>query len=477
MKKVFGIFRIRKDERWMALAASLVFIALNALVICKYFDKFSVLSKNYHSLFVKNFHISGFDPLTYEAVSRWTTSYNIYRHPLLAFFMYIPNQINQGLIALTGMNCVQFVVAVILIFCALYSFIFLYRIFKEVVELSRIDSILLDALTFSFAYVLVASMVPDHFVMSMFMLILTLYVCGKKMKQGKPLTKWQTILFFFITAGISLNNGIKVFLASLFTNGRHLFRPLNLVFAIILPSLLIWLFARYEYKVCEYPRWHAREIAKVKRDKAKRQKIYQMYKDTAGTDDSVKIAAGVKKILCKLAADKNRKSHSKPGAAHQGTPLTKGEFMGWTDVSTSRTETVVENLFGESVLLHQDYLLGDTLSSRPVIVKYKWIINYVVEGFIFILFLTGLWAGRRSRFMWMAMSFFAFDMLLHLGLGFGINEIYIMSPHWAFVLTIVMAYLLKAFDKKRLPYLRGIVGCLAAYLFIYNVTLIVEYLV
>ena len=69
-----------------------------------------------------------------------TTEYNVYRHPLLAFFMYIPNQINQGLMMLTGINCVQFVVGAILVFCAFYSFIFLYRIFREVIGTERFDA-------------------------------------------------------------------------------------------------------------------------------------------------------------------------------------------------------------------------------------------------------------------------------------------------------------------------------------------------
>ena len=34
---------------------------------------------------------------------------------------------------LTGINCVQFVVGAILVFCAFYSIIFLYRIFREVI--------------------------------------------------------------------------------------------------------------------------------------------------------------------------------------------------------------------------------------------------------------------------------------------------------------------------------------------------------
>ena len=137
MKKVFDIFRIKREERGAALVALIIACALNALTIIKYYAQFSQITDSYHRLFVRTFRVSGFDPLTYSIVSHWDTEYNVYRHPLLAFFMYIPNQINQGLMMLTGINCTQFVVGAILVFCAFYSFIFLYRIFREVIGTER----------------------------------------------------------------------------------------------------------------------------------------------------------------------------------------------------------------------------------------------------------------------------------------------------------------------------------------------------
>ncbi len=93
---------------------------------------------------------------------------------------------------------------------------------------------------------------------------------------------------------------------------------------------------------------------------------------------------------------------------------------------------MVENFFGEAIMLHQDHLLGDVLRDRPVIVKYKSPVNYVVEGIIVILFILGLIAGRKSRFLWLTIMFFLFDFALHIGLGFGINEVYIMTAHYMY---------------------------------------------
>ena len=195
MRKILRLFQIHREERWPALLLIVLFTVLNALVIHKYATQFTLFHKNY------------------EVVSQWTTGYNIYRHPLLAFLMYPVYGLNQGLITLTGLNCVQFVVAVLLLFCTLYTFIFLLRIFKELIGLPQVDALLLAFLTFSFAYVLVASIVPDHFILSMFILIFTLYVNGRRQMAGRPLTRWQTVGLFLLTAGIS-----QAFVSS---SGRH----------------------------------------------------------------------------------------------------------------------------------------------------------------------------------------------------------------------------------------------------------------
>ena len=88
MTHPFSVFKIKREERWQALVALLVFIALNALTIIRYNGTYHLLRKNYHNFFVHTFHVSGFDPLTYSVVSQWEIGYNPYRHPLLAFFMY-----------------------------------------------------------------------------------------------------------------------------------------------------------------------------------------------------------------------------------------------------------------------------------------------------------------------------------------------------------------------------------------------------
>ena len=57
IKTVFGIFRIKREERWLAVFAFIWMVALNVLTITKYYDKFTQIMDTYHRHFVNNFHI------------------------------------------------------------------------------------------------------------------------------------------------------------------------------------------------------------------------------------------------------------------------------------------------------------------------------------------------------------------------------------------------------------------------------------
>lgn len=456
MKKVFHIFKIRKEERWLSILLLLLLAILNGLVISKYYAPFTEITGNYYKNFIRHFCVSGFDPLTYWVLSDWNAAYNVYRHPLLAFYMYVPYLINMGLMKLTGYNCALFIAVAIQLFCAFYSMIFIHRIFRDVVELGKTTAHVLTFLFFSFGYVMVTSIVPDHFVISMMLLILALYVSGRRMKNHHQFKIWQSVLYFLLTAGTSLNNGIKIFFSALFVNGKRFFRSKHLLLAVILPAGLLWGFCRWEYRVFVWPNEMARKEAKAK-----------------------KIAESSKTHHIQKANQQAKKGAKRKKVSKMGKPMLNVGFMKWTDATTGRGESIVENLMGESIQLHQDYLLGDELRHRPMIVNYRHWWNYAVEGAIAVLFLAGIWIGRKSKFLWLVMSYFALDMLLHIGLGFGINEVYIMTAHWIYALPIAIAFLMKGinekYGKRYGKYLVGIVGALALYLLLYNGGLIVSY--
>ena len=494
IKAASRIFGLRREERLFAAVMLLMLTALNSLVIIRYFDKFTPMVKYYWPLFIRNFQISGFDPITYSVVSDWTAGYNVYRHPLLAFYMYVPYLINQLLMKLTGVNCAIFIVAAIQIFFGFYAMIFLRRILSDIVGLSENMASLMSLFCFSFAFVMLSSMVPDHFIISMMLILLTLHLSGQWMKSGRRMSAWHTIVLFLLTAGTSLNNGLKTFMAALFVNGRRFFRPGYILAAVILPSALLWTCSRLEYDKIVWPRDMARNEAKAKlkakKEAEQRQKELQLQKEqkamaqatmkTASAGNTAATSRDTASAHSDTTASATTKpapkKTTKPKTAKQGKPISNGEFMRWTDISTSRTMSAVENLFGESIQLHKDYLLKDEFRKRPMIVHYSSPVNYIIEAIILLLFATGVWCGRRSRFLWLVMSYFLLDMALHMGLGFGINEVYIMSAHWIYAIPIATAYIITTSGRRVRRAVGATVFLLTCFLLGYNITLIASYL-
>ena len=94
------------------------------------------------------------------------------------------------------------------------------------------------------------------------------------------------------------------------------------------------------------------------------------------------------------------------------------------------------------------------------------------------LFAAGVWCGRKQRLMWMVMSMFLFDMLLHVGFNFASADVYIMTAHWAFVIPIAVAYLIKR--TATVPKLNMAVICtilfLTFYMWGHNLQIIVPHI-
>ena len=67
------------------------------------------------------------------------------------------------------------------------------------------------------------------------------------------------------------------------------------------------------------------------------------------------------------------------------------------------------------------------------------------------------------------------DRLIDACLAAGINEIYIMSPHYMFALPVVFAYLLKNIAPRWHRPATILIALMACYIFIWNVIMLTEY--
>lgn len=441
-----NIFRIGRDERALALCGMLVFTLLNALLIYSHFHRFTKFSKGgFWTIFNNQLHLSGYDPYPYMSLSKWDVYYDMYRHPIYTLVLYPFSIVNGWLMDEFNMNFAMFIMALFSVVAATYALVFAYRIFNQLIGLSRFDSRLLAIMLFSFAAVATSAMSPDHFIFSMFMLLMALLIVGMHLQQNTS-PRWYTMaVLYFVTAGITLSNGVKTLIAAWFAYGKKTFRPKHVLLILLLPTILLVGLSYWQEQAFFIPRHEKGE--KIAAERAK--------KDSTWVLHGKEVASKMSRI--------------------QGKPIEDSKFLKWSDMTTSRVDALVENLFGESIILHQDYLLGDIFLGRPVIVRYKWVFNYILEGLIVLLFLMGVAVSWRRKFMLLCLSWFGCDMLLHFGLGFGLNEVYIMGCHWLFIIPVAIGFLLSVLSSRYRHFLRIVLCSVTLYLCIYNGSLIISH--
>ncbi len=437
---IFDIFKVKKEERWLAFAMLAVFVTFNAMVIASHYHLYTMDAHGgFWSIFTKNFRMSGYDCWSWITVSGGRIHFVTSRHPLYLTFLYPLYLLNDWLIQNVGYNFAVYFMAVIIVFSAFYAVLFMYRVFREVLELRRKDARILTLLLFSFGHVLIPTMVPDHFVISLMLLSLTLYITGKKMKKGQLLTACQSLVLTFFTAGMATSNGVKTLLAGLFTNGKKVFTCKFISIGVVLPLLLLLGIQQSQYYLLEVPQ-----------------------QAVVSHIESETLKKNPQKVL------EHKKQRDEWQRTHLGQPVGDGVITKLMDVSTPRVPTIVENFFGESIQLHQRSLLKDVSWERPIFVEYNWSVNYIIEAFIVLLFIVGIVFSYKQRFFKMLLAWFACDLTLHLILGFAVTEVYIMTSGWAFIIPISYGYLLKRLSMKWLKVMRVALIMLTIYLWIYN---------
>lgn len=435
---------LRKEERPIAGVALVVFAALNALLIANHWQSFTRGAHvGFWSVFYNHLNMSGYDIFSLIFISCMRLHWNTLRHPLFVVLLLPLFWLNRLIMAPTEFNAAVLLMAALLVAADVWGAVLMHRLLRDVVEVRRVDAALLTALFYGFAHVMIATMVPDHFALSLPLLLLTLLIAGRKLKEGKPMKLWQSALLFFLTAGVTLTNGVKVALAAWFVNGRKVFSWRSIA-SFVVPTLLLGAIYVWQQDAIVAPQ--ERKIKRIE-------------------------AAVAKKDPARIA---KLQEHNDFVKQQNGEALTKNvPLLEWSDITTDRWQSAVDNLFGESLQLHRDYLLEDVQQTRPVFVQYRSALNYVVEALLVVLLAVGAWTARREKFFLMVLAWFGFDMLMHMGFGFGLNEVYIMTAHWAFIIPIAAGYILRR-SNSMAP--RVLVAALAVWLWAYNAAIVIGYL-
>lgn len=442
-------FRKHKETILITLLGVVIMISLNYMMVLWKPDIFTNTKYAAWSTFWNHGELSGFDTYTYIVVTSFHPVYVLSRHPILAMMLWPFYELNNALKEVFHINCAIYIVAVLWTVLASCSWILMYRIQRKIIELSWQISLLLTLFFFSFSHVMIILFFPDHMGISLPLLLLTIYLAGKALKQNKRFALWHSLPLVFFATGVTTTNLVKVGIADLFTQwGKIPFKKMILHFMLYLIPLAV-LYAAYSYQMETSQKQEEQRIVKIEKAKMKKDKKY-----------AEKYKAGKQEY-------KERREQQ----------ILDIPIVTDTEYHIDRLPSLVENVFGEGLILHDTYTLKDANrgNHRPVLVTYSHWWYYAIEGLIVALFLMGIWIGRREKFLWMVLSMFLFDMLLHVGLNFASADVYIMTAHWAFVIPIAIGYLVKKRNMVSYITLLVVFG-LTTFLWWHNLSLIANYI-
>ena len=442
-------FRRHQETLLVTLFGIVIMTLLNYMMVSWKPDIFTNTKYAAWSAFWNHGELSGFDTYTYIVVTSFHPVYVLSRHPVLAMMLWPFFELNQALKEIFHINCAIYVVAVLWIVLATCSWVLMYRIQRKIIGLSWQISLLLTLLFFSFSHVMIVLFFPDHMGISLPLLLLTIYLAGKALNQNRRLSLWHSLPLAFFATGVTITNLVKVGIADLFTQwGKISFKKIICHFLWYLIPLAL-LFAAYSYQMETSQKQEEQRVTNIAKTKAaKNKKAAEQYK----AEEKKQLERRQQQII--------------------DLPIVTD-----TEYHIDRLPSLVENVFGEGLILHDTYTLKDPNRSghRPVLVTYRHWWYYAIEGLIVALFLAGIWIGKREKFLWMVLSMFLFDMLLHVGLNFASADVYIMTAHWAFVIPIAIGYLIK--KRNTASYMTVfIVFCLTVFLWWHNLSLITNYI-
>ena len=235
---------------------------------------------------------------------------------------------------------------------------------------------------------------------------------------------WQALPLYFIATGVTLTNSVKVWLidmAAAYHGAGSLKRLFRRSLLYVIPTLIIG----------DIYLWETNTLVVEEQSYQK-----HMRERTLERDSTAKARFERDSIF---------------RAKRMGKQAYDNQLFEYTDNTIDRGPLLVENFFGEGFILHPEHLMEDPnlkKNPRPVIVHYRDWWNYVAEGAILVLFLGGIIYGRKKRLLWIAMMPFIFDVFLHIGMRFAATDLYIMTAHWAYIIPIAIAFMLKEMKRN-----------------------------
>ena len=414
------ISKLRKDEVALSAWLLVLTIVLNVLYIRKCNEVHWVT-------------ISGYDHFLQSTLTNWfhsrylnSDTMSLYSHPGLGILMAPFSALNYIISSISGSNCANFVLAFIQMSMLITETILLKRIINEYIGLKLSLSLILSIFFSGMAYVLLMSFTPDHFAFSQFLLVLYVYLFTRNQQGNRKMMCFITIC----TACVTITNGIKLILSKLLFERKQFKKCLFLNTIVLLSMISVSMFLTRN--------------------------------DTNSTD------------IGKMSDQEYeyKTSENIPNNYLEKIKPIYWSYRNWFNTDVSRTNSFVNNMFGQSILFHANSLNKDNVTMEYYPELWKNIFNIL----FIIMVVCGIVISLKTKLMQLLLCFLSIDIFIHLACCFGISELYIYSPHYLFIFVISTGYLIKHAVGLIKELIITTIVLMTFTLYIYNISEIINYL-
>ena len=309
------------------------------------------------------------------------------RHPLFVLF-FSPLRVSGFILnMISGELALQ--ALLIMLTCNLIassSILTIYKYCTNLLSVSPKRASLICILFSLFSYFLFLSFLPETFLLSMWGLLILVYISTNNILSSRNVpTTTNVILFWFIT-GITSSNGLKCLIAQLFQRAKLKIKIKTfLISGIICLGLIIsYLLISYCAAMIFYGQW----------------------------------ASGHLKI--------------------ENTT---------TWISLGFTPNIFHDFFCEPLLFHHNYIFWVDFLEKPLV--YNNIFPLITCILFYSIIIFSLVISIREKSIIFLISLFLTDILVHIICKFGIEELYIYCFHWFFALPLLIGWLYKKLKLEK----------------------------
>jgi hypothetical protein len=311
-----------------------------------------------------------------------------FRHPLIILILY-PVVFVNCIIQLFASGELAFHVLflrfVYNILSAL-SVVVVYKYCSHFLKLSTFRALLICILFSMFAHVLLLSFNPDTFPLSMFGLLVLIYMTTDSILNNQKIPLASNVILFCFITGTTISSGLKVLFAQLFQKDSLK----NKCKTFILSGSVCtgWILFSF-ITTCILGKF--------------------VFSDWSLDDNTADYIA----------------------------PFSSITFM-----------SLFHDFFFEPLLFHHNYDFWNW--AWIGVLKYNTIFPLVASGILYVIVLIALIINIKQRPVLLLLSFFLSDMLIHIVFGYGIYGSYIFALHWLFIVPLLIGWLYYRLKSKHL---------------------------